>query len=116
MKQYIAIVGVDGAKVTKYQDFDTQVEADAHVLAHGGFVVAGLTNATEYWVVSGTNVTEDTAQQTTDQEQSVILAEINRLETQETPRRVAEAILDPSSGRTWLTNNRAAIAVERAKL
>jgi hypothetical protein len=46
---------------------------------------------------------------------SEALSEINRLEELETPRRMAEAILS-SDGKTWLTDNRAAIVVEREKL
>ena len=43
------------------------------------------------------------------------MQEIARLESLETPRRLAEAVLT-TEGKTWLTNNRALIAVERAKL
>ena len=43
------------------------------------------------------------------------LAEIARLESLETPRRLAEAVLTVE-GKTWLEANRALIAVERAKL
>jgi hypothetical protein len=57
-----------------------------------------------------------TAGEITDRTQSEALSEINRLEELETPRRMAEAVLDLLDGRTWLTDNRAAIAVERAKL
>ncbi|HAF39097.1 MAG TPA: hypothetical protein DCG72_08945 [Gammaproteobacteria bacterium] len=44
-----------------------------------------------------------------------VLAEITRLERLETPRRLAEAVLT-TEGKTWLANNRALIAAERAKL
>ena len=43
------------------------------------------------------------------------LAEITRLESLETPRRLAEAVLTVE-GKTWLEANRALIAIERAKL
>ena len=43
------------------------------------------------------------------------LQEIARLESLETPRRLAEAVLTVE-GKTWLEANRALIAVERAKL
>jgi len=46
---------------------------------------------------------------------SLVMAEITRLESLETPRRLAEAVLT-TEGKTWLANNRALIAVERAKL
>ncbi len=42
-------------------------------------------------------------------------AEIARLESLETPRRLAEAVLT-TEGKTWLEANRALIAIERAKL
>ena len=57
-----------------------------------------------------------TATEITDRTKSEAISEINRLEELETPRRMAEAILDSSDGKTWLTDNRAAIVVERAKL
>jgi hypothetical protein len=57
-----------------------------------------------------------TAAEITDRTKSEALSEIIRLEELETPRRMSEAVLDLLDGRTWLTNNRAAIAVERAKL
>ena len=56
-----------------------------------------------------------TAGEITDRTQLEALSEINRLEELETPRRMAEAILS-SDGKTWLTDNRAAIVVEREKL
>ena len=49
MKAFVAIVALDGDKVAKYQDFDTQAEADAHVEEHGGFVVEGIDGDFEYW-------------------------------------------------------------------
>lgn len=42
-------------------------------------------------------------------------AEIARLESLETPRRLAEAVLT-TEGKTWLEANRALIAIERNKL
>ena len=43
------------------------------------------------------------------------IAEINKREDLETPRRLAEAHLT-AEGKTWLQSNRDAIATERAKL
>ena len=57
-----------------------------------------------------------TAAEITARTKSEALSEINRLEELETPSRMAEAVLDLLDGRTWLTDNRAAIAVEREKL
>lgn len=45
----------------------------------------------------------------------LVVAEIARLESLETPRRLAEAVLT-TEGKAWLEANRALIAVERAKL
>jgi|TARA_R110002020_G_scaffold77223_1_gene195048 hypothetical protein len=48
------------------------------------------------------------------------LQEIDRLEELETPQRLAEALPDDSGGsaegRAWFKDNRAKIAVERAKI
>ena len=54
MKQFVAIVKHTGNTLDKYQDFDTQPEADAHIAAHGGFVVANPGGNSAYWVVDGT--------------------------------------------------------------
>ena len=43
-----------------------------------------------------------------------ILAEVTRLESQITPRRIREAVLGTDSG--WLAAQEALIAIERAKL
>jgi hypothetical protein len=50
-----------------------------------------------------------------DRPRRLALQEIARLESLETPRRLAEAVLTVE-GKTWLEANRALIAVERAKL
>lgn len=51
MKNFIAIVGWTGATLDKYQDFDTEVEADTHVAEHGGFVVPDPGGDIKFWVV-----------------------------------------------------------------
>ena len=51
MKIFIAVVKHENNKVTKYQDFDTQAEADAHVATYGGFVDDKPSDRFEYWVV-----------------------------------------------------------------
>ena len=52
--------------------------------------------------------------------ESKVFEEINRLEELETPQRLAEALPDDSGGtadgRAWFKDNRAKIAVERAKI
>ena len=51
MKAYTAIVKSTGGQLDKYQDFDTQADADGHVSTYGGFVVPDPGGSTSYWVV-----------------------------------------------------------------
>ena len=52
MQDYIAIVKNENNKVTKYADFASKSEADAHVATHGGFVVdKPESHRMNYWVV-----------------------------------------------------------------
>jgi len=51
MKSFVAIVKFTDGRLDKYQDFDTQVEADDHVAEYSGFVVADPGGNTDYWVV-----------------------------------------------------------------
>ena len=57
-----------------------------------------------------------TAGEIISRDNATVEQEIARLEALETPLRLADAILDPTDGKTWLINNRAAIDVERGKL
>ena len=63
MKPFVAIVKSTAGVLDKYQDFDTEAEADAHVLDHGGFVVPDPGGTTDYWVVDNVakTVTHDQA-------------------------------------------------------
>ena len=65
MKNYIAIVKSTDGKLDKYQDFDTQTEANAHVAAYGGFVAPDPGGSTSYWVVD-----EDAQTVTNNQDQA----------------------------------------------
>ena len=67
MKQFVAVVSHNAGGVTKYQDFDTQAEADAHVARYGGKVVEGLDNDLSYWNVSGDAPIKDTVTQASDE-------------------------------------------------
>ena len=51
MENYIAIASNANNKITKYQDFAEEADANAHVSAHGGFVCAKPDGLFEYWVV-----------------------------------------------------------------
>ena len=57
MKDYIAVVSVDGNKVTKYADFDSQSDADAHVAVYGGFAVENPGGKNPYWIANAANKT-----------------------------------------------------------
>jgi len=73
MKDFIAVVSHDGEAITKFQDFDTQAEADAHVDSFGGFAVATPGTHIKYCVVDGAakTVSYDGDQQTTDALESI---------------------------------------------
>lgn len=68
MKQYIAVVSSEAGKIAKYQDFDTQAEADAHAVIFGGFVTTPPTGSIAYWTVDtvAKTLTHDDAQEDTD--------------------------------------------------
>ena len=51
MENYIAVVTNENNKVTKYQDFASKSEADAHVVTYGGFVVDKPSDRMNYWIV-----------------------------------------------------------------
>ena len=70
MKNFIAIVKNESNKVTKYQDFDSQSEADAHVATHGGFVADKPDDdRMDYWIVDGETLTFDQSQADSDDAQ-----------------------------------------------
>ena len=51
MEKYIAVVNHADNKITKYQDFSNEADANAHVSTHGGFVCATPDGSINYWVV-----------------------------------------------------------------
>jgi len=62
MKKYTAVVSHSDGLITKYQDFDSEDDAKAHVATHGGKVVADLDDELSYWDVSGDTASKDTDQ------------------------------------------------------
>ena len=66
MKKYTAVVSHSDGVITKYQDFDSEDDANDHVATHGGKVVADLDNQLSYWDVSGDTATKDTDQLASD--------------------------------------------------
>jgi len=75
---------------------------------------------TETEVTSTAKKRAMTEDEKTSRNNSVALQEIDRLEALEIPQRLAEALPDDSGGsaegRAWFKDNRAKIAVERAKI
>ena len=51
MENFVAIVRSTDGKLDKYQDFDLEADAIAHVATYGGFVVPDPGGQTSYWVV-----------------------------------------------------------------
>ena len=115
MKDHIAVVASEGGTVITFQDFDTAEQAAAHVAQHGGFASPRPSSNPAYWTVSGTDLTHDNEAEAVQAPKDAALAEIDRLEALETPRRLAEAVLT-DEGKAWLQANRNLIATERGKL
>ena len=57
MEKYIAVVKSENNKITKFQDFESKSDADAHIATHGGFVADTPDGQLEYWVVDADNKT-----------------------------------------------------------
>ena len=75
MKDYIAIVKNANNKVTKYQDFDSKSEADAHVATHGGFVVDKPdSDRMDYWIVDASKKTVTYDKSTADSDDAATAA------------------------------------------
>ena len=122
MKDYIAIVKNEGNKVAKYQDFDTQSEADAHVATYGGFVDEKPSDRIDYWIVDADKktLTYDEASATSDDVKGTARAKIYTLEKKITARRIRDTFNADSDTATaakkFITDIEAEIATERAKL
>ena len=115
MKPYIAVVSHDAGTITKYQDFDTQAEADSHVGLYGGKVVTGITGEFEYWDVSGDTPVKDEVRQAADVVTTTAIQAIVTLEAAMTPRRLREHLDGTETGGWWTAQN-ALINAERSKL
>ena len=50
---YLAVVKVENKRIAKYQYFELQSDADAHVVTYGGFAVETPSSGTmNYWLVN----------------------------------------------------------------
>ena len=74
MQDYIAVVKNEGNKVTKYQDFASKSEADAHVITYGGFVVEKPSDRMDYWIVDADKKTVTHDKSTADSDDAAIVA------------------------------------------
>ena len=61
MEKYIAVVKVVDKAVTKYQDYASKSDANAHVSTHGGFVAEKPGDFSQYWIAEDNKLTYDTS-------------------------------------------------------
>ena len=74
MEKYIAIVKQTDNKVTKYQDFAVKLDADFHVITHGGFVAEKPSDRIKYWVVDADKKTLTYDKSTADSDDAALAA------------------------------------------
>ena len=119
---YLSITGVKDNKLTKYQPFGSEADANAHATKYGGFAIKDIGGNQEFWIVDKDKktITQDTATENSETAKRNAMAEIRKLESQGSPRRLSEALPDDAGGsaegRAWLKANRDKIIAERAKL
>ena len=122
MKVFIAVVKHENNRVTKYLDFDTQAEADAHVAKYGGFVDDKPSDRLDYWIVDADKKTlvYDEALAISDDVKGTARAKIYTLEKKITARRIRDTFNADSdtaaAAKKFITDIEAEIATERAKL
>ena len=75
MQDYIAVVKNENNKVTKYADFASKSEADAHVATYGGFVVDKPdSHRMNYWIVDADKKTVTYDKSTADSDDAALVA------------------------------------------
>ena len=122
MKIFIAVVKHENNRVTKYQDFDTQAEADAHVATYGGFVDDKPSERVKYWIVDADKktLTYDEVSDKSDLVKVIARRKIPRLERKITARRIRDTFNADSDTATaakkFITDIEAEIVTERGKL
>ena len=122
MKIFIAVVKHENNRVTKYQDFDTQAEADAHVATYGGFVDDKPSERVKYWIVDADKktLTYDEVSDKSDLVKVIARRKIPRLERKITARRIRDTFNADSDTATaakkFITDIETEIATERSKL
>ena len=66
---YLAIVKVENNRIVKYQGFESESDANAHISTHGGFVVeTPAAGHMDYWVINegAKTIAHDLSAQSTD--------------------------------------------------
>ena len=66
---YTAIVKVENNRIAKYQDFQSQADADTHIGTYGGFAVeTPASGSMDYWIIDegAKTITHDSSTETTD--------------------------------------------------
>jgi len=114
---YLAIVKVKNNRIAKYQEYQSESDADTHVERTGGFVVETPDSGhMDYWVLDegAKSITHDSSKQTADEIKESALQNIRELETTVTQRRIRE--MTTADGAKWVDDVEKLIAVERAKL
>ena len=114
---YLSITGVEGNKLTKYQPFESEADAIAHATQYNGFTVEDIGGNFEFWIVDKDKktITKDTATETSVTAKRNAMAEIEKLESSITPRRLRDALAN-DVGKKWVADVEALIATERSKL
>ena len=114
---YLSITGVTSdKKLAKFQPFELEADAIIHATEYGGFAVADIGGNQEFWVVDKAKktITQDTATENSVIAKRNASAEIERLESTVTSRRIRE--ITTADGAKWVDDFEKLIAVERAKL
>ena len=114
---YLSITGVTpDNKLAKFQPFESEADAIAHATEYGGFAISDPGGNQEFWVVDKAKktITQDTSTENSVTAIRNAMAEIQRLESTVTPRRIRE--MTTADGAKWVDDVEAKIAIERAKL
>ena len=100
---YLSIVEVTAdKKLARYQPCKTEADAIAHSAKYGGFVVKDIGGDTNFWIVDKAKktITQDTSTENNVTAKRNATAEIGRLESTVTPRRIRE--ITTADGAKWV--------------
>ena len=115
---YLCIVEVtDDKKLARYQPCKTEADAIAHSEKYGGFVVKDIGGDYDFWIVDKDKktVTQDTVTENSVKAIRTAMAEIAKLESTITPRRIRDALAS-DEGKAWVAAVELKIKTESATL